>query len=60
MTDGIRQLAEWIAVLVFVFGALGAFIRIRDFYYRRGWKPDPLKAPADDELMTRIPPRWGK
>lgn len=55
-----EKLFGWIAVLLFVFGALGAFIRIRDWYFRRGWSQDPLKAPADDELMTKIPPRWGK
>lgn len=41
------RLISWLAVLLFTFGALGAFCKLRDFYYRRGW-PDPLNEPADD------------
>jgi hypothetical protein len=57
MTDGsIRQLAEWVVVLVLTCGAFYLFLHIRDKFYR---PPDVLE-PDADELMTRIPPRWGK
>lgn len=55
MTDP-ERLAGWLAVLLLVFGGLAAFLRLRSWYFRRGW-PDPLKDPADDgeqNPMTRF------
>jgi len=54
------RLIAWGAVLVFVAGAFLAFLRARDFYYRRGWSPDPPNTPKDDGEqypMTRFSSR---
>ena len=56
-TNDPGRLIGWLAVLVFVVGSFLAFLRIRDWYYRRGWSPDPLNEPkADGEQypMTRF------
>lgn len=42
-----ERLAGWIAVLLFTFGSLAVFLRLREWYQKRG-RPDPLKL-ADGE-----------
>lgn len=36
MNDSERLLLEWGVILVFTLGLYGTFLKIRDFYYRRG------------------------
>jgi len=48
-----ERLAGWVAVLAFVAGAFVAFLRARDWYYRRG-HPDPLKNNDDGEQYPMI------
>ena len=57
MADSIRNLIEWCGVLVITGGLFYLFLYLRDRLYR---PPDVLEPDVDDELMTRIPPRWGK
>ena len=57
MTDGsIRQLAEWVVVLDVAVGLLLLYLWFRDSFCKTPDAPEP----DADELMTRIPPRWGK
>jgi len=48
------RLIAWGAILMFVAGSLVAFLRVRDWYFRRGWSPDPSKPAQDEEKWPQL------